>query len=513
MAQLFGLDFGTTNTLASVVVPDPRTKQPTIRLLTNLQDNKPHPSVVWYPGAKPVVGREAKGQLAELGLGVFGDIVRSPKIYLGSPSGIPVGGVTRPAINVVADLLRYIKNDALERKFQGVSFDRAVITIPVKMTGRARLELREAARDAGISIHQFIHEPLAALYGYLRGGDIGVQIANLERRLVLVFDWGGGTLDLTLCHCENGVLCQVLNVGDTEVGGDEFDRRLKTLVKRRHEETFPGTDWGRIQPSAEARLTEACEDAKIALSRRETHIVFVPDLLASEGPEKDLNVKVSRKDLEDTVGDLVKRGLSNADSLLAKLGVFKEGVEFCLATGGMVSMPAIKHGLTELFGIGRLRHPENALSLISEGAAWIAHDKVPIRLSKPIEILHADDCYVQIFDVGTQLPVEAETKSLSYAMYCVDPRDGFAKFLLARPEWPGRTAPSDRRIAYGCMNLPIHSAKQALQERLKLTVSVDENLVVSMEAISELRGAKARFEVLDLEFGLGLPNGKGGNAK
>jgi molecular chaperone DnaK len=249
MAATFGLDFGTTNSVATVIGPDPETRRVGPRVLAI--DGRPHPSVVWYSSSGTVVGRKAKDQLNELGLGVFGDIIRSPKMFLGSPVGIDVSGVTRQAIDVVADLLRFVRQDALARAFKGNTFDSAVITIPVTMRGPARAELRQAAQKAGIRIHQFVHEPLAALYGYLRAKpNFKQELASLERRLVLVFDWGGGTLDLTLCRMQDGVLTQVFNAGDNEVGGDRFDLGLRQLVRQKHEAKHPKTDWGKPQPSA-----------------------------------------------------------------------------------------------------------------------------------------------------------------------------------------------------------------------------------------------------------------------
>ena len=154
MAATFGLDFGTTNSVISVIRPDPDTMS-TLRCDVLTQGGRPHPSVVWYPGSEPVVGRHAKDQLNELGLGVFGDIVRSPKMFLGSPTGIYVGGVTRQAVDVVADVLRFLRQDALRRGFEGNPFESAVITIPVTMRGPARAELRQAAQKAG---HRTIFE-------------------------------------------------------------------------------------------------------------------------------------------------------------------------------------------------------------------------------------------------------------------------------------------------------------------------------------------------------------------
>src|SRR3990170_6871451 len=205
MAADFGVDFGTTNTVTAFVGRDPQTGRERTYVLLNRADNRPHPSVVWYRGGETIVGRQAKQQLSQLGLGVFGDIVRSPKMYLGSPSGVFVGGATRPARDIVGHILEFIREDALSRRFPNRSFTRAVMTVPVPMQGGARSELREAALKAGFQIHQFVHEPLAALYGFLRGRpDFNREITRLERRFVLVFDWGGGTLDITLCQLLSG---------------------------------------------------------------------------------------------------------------------------------------------------------------------------------------------------------------------------------------------------------------------------------------------------------------------
>jgi molecular chaperone DnaK (HSP70) len=503
MAATFGLDFGTTNSVVTVIGPDPETTRNKARVL--VQDGRPHPSVVWYSGPEPVVGRRAKDQLNDLGLGVFGDIVRSPKMFLGSPTGIFVGGVTRQAVDVVADVLRFLRKDAQSRGFQGNSFDSAVITIPVTMRGPARAELRQAAQQAGIRIHQFVHEPLAALYGYLRAKpNFRQELANLDRRLVLVFDWGGGTLDLTLCQLHDGVLTQVFNAGDADVGGDKFDLRLRQLVRQKHEAQHPSADWTRMQPSAESRLIQACEDAKIALSTRPTSALYVRDMLAVPGPEKDLRLEITKPELEGSVRDLVFQGLGKIEALLDTAGVHRGAIEFCLATGGMVSMPAIQEGLREIFGMNRLRPIENAATVISEGAAWIAHDGIGLQLAKPIELLHADNSYVEIIPTGTALPLDGKAIQSRFSMYCVDPSDGFAKFLFARPKWPKRESQSDPRLPYTHLSLDVDKHSKPLFEKLDVQVSIDHDLIAEVRAISTMRGHSKQARIHDLEFGLSV---------
>jgi len=509
MAATFGIDFGTTNSVVSVIGPDPETMQVGPRVFT--RDGRPHPSVVWYSGAEPVVGRRAKDQLNDFGLGVFGDIVRSPKIFLGSPTGIYVGGVTRQAVDVVADVLSFLRKDALSRNFKSNQFESAVITIPVTMRGPARAELRQAALKAGIRIHQFIHEPLAALYGFLRAKpNFHQELANLDRRLVLVFDWGGGTLDMTLCQLQHGVLMQIINAGDAELGGDYFDRRIRQLVRQKHEAQHPNADWSHLQPSAESRLIQACEDAKIALSSRHVTTLFVSDMLAVPGPEKDMRLEVTKPELEGAVRDLITKGLGKIEMVLDLIGVHHGAIEFCLATGGMVSMPAIQEGLREIFGMNRLRLIENASTVISEGAAWIAHDGVGLQLAKPIELLHATNTYVEVIPAGTSLPFDGKAIQRQLDMYCVDPSDGFAKFLFARPKWPGQESHADTRLTYTHLTLPVDPSSQPLFERLHVDVRIDHNLIAEICAFSLLRGEKRQVWINDLEFGLSVKGG--GNA-
>jgi molecular chaperone DnaK len=507
MAGIFGLDFGTTNSVAAFIQRNPDHKGYHANVLTDRQ-GRPHPSVVWYNGAEIVVGRQAKENMGQLGLGVFGDVVRSPKMFLGSTTGIHVGGVSRPAAEVVADILRYVKDQALQRGEEDQTFDRAVLTVPVSMDGRARLELRQAALAAGIHVHQFVHEPLAALYGHLRAQENFAEMsARMEGRLALVYDWGGGTLDLTLCRLHHGTLVQILNLGDQEVGGDKFDLELVRLAKRKHAEHDPAADWSKLQPSAEARLISQCEAAKIRLSDSDKAFLLVKDMLASAGPEKDLDITLTRQELLQATSVLVRDGLATIDRLLDTVGVPRTAVEFCLVTGGMSAMPAIREGLIQYFDAARVRTASNAVTSIAEGAAWIAHDGVRITLAKPIEVLNADDVYLPVFRSGTMLPLEGDQISEPMSLYCVDPRDQKAKLTIARNRWPGREGPADPRLPYGCLTVSVDPMADPLMERLKLVVAIDHNCVARVTVHSSLVGDHSSLEINNLEFGLKMPNG------
>ena len=122
--------------------------------------------------------------------------------------------------------------------------------------------VRDAMLQAGINVVQFVHEPLAALYAYLKDqSNLREKLAELNGKLVLVFDWGGGTLDLTVCQIAGGIATQVMNVGDNEVGGDFVDNAIRQFVIDKHFEENDIQEMPEVMPGAKAKLLEACERA------------------------------------------------------------------------------------------------------------------------------------------------------------------------------------------------------------------------------------------------------------
>jgi len=497
--MIYGLDFGTTNSLASIVV------EGKMLSLVNQDDQLPHPSVIRYNGDEVIVGRDAKNAIETTDVGVIGDFVRSPKRYLGSGEKIHVGGVARNVSDVVAEILRHVHDDARQRNIAGESFERAIMTIPVNAIGRARRDLREAALKAGIHIHQFVQEPFAALYGYLRSlPNFQRRLADLEGQNILVFDWGGGTLDLTLCKIIKGMLVQIQSKGDNTVGGDKFDDRLIRYAKNDHI-TQHGIDNDSNEfPHAEAKLIAQCETAKIGLSDRSSATIAVAHYLRSDGPGHTLEVRVTRETLVDLTKDIVDAGMKNIDELLESTGVNEASIALCVATGGMVRMPYIRERLLERFDPLRVPKIEKGDRIISEGAAWIAHDGVRLTLAKPFELLLGDDNYSTLINEKTELPIENENFAFRFNAYCVDPRDGYGKFQFARPVWPDRNLAGDPRRTYATLLVSVDEGVAPLTERLNIDVNIDHDLVATVVARSTMAGHSREREIHNLEFGLSL---------
>ena len=422
-----GFDFGTTNSLVSVISGD--------RVIDVVDESgRPYPSVVRYEGEEVIVGEEARQALEDVGIGVHGNTVRSPKFYLGQET-LNVGGVERSPVDIVAAVIRHVRAESLrsgQRQRLG-TLDRAVVTIPVNMNGPRRAALREAFAQADMSIVQFVHEPLAALYGYLRGADDpGSAIRGLMRRNVLVVDWGGGTLDLTLCRLVPGRILQLRNGGTGEVGGDEFDRVLRDEVVTRFSARngIAPTD----HPSLEARLRllQDAERAKIALSsERDRTTLYRPGYFPES--RTTLEYSLTRQELEEITRPLVTSGMREIESLLDSVGMAPAQVSRCLVVGGMAAMPSIRSRLHELFGPERVLVPDNSATLVSQGAAWIAHDSQPLVLAKRIELEMARGSRLPLLRAGTPMPFDGEVHQDRLHLYCTDPSDGSAKFPIAVP--------------------------------------------------------------------------------
>lgn len=508
---ILGLDFGTTNSLAAYVdaLGD-------VRCLTHVEDDRPHPSTVWYRAGDVIVGREARNHLDVEAEAITGSFVISPKRLLRRDSPIDVNGTLRDPRDIAAEVLKYLREDAHspQRGEQALELSRAVMTIPVDLDGDGRRRLREAARKAGIGVEQFVHEPLAALYGWLRSQtEYAKKLAELEGRRILVFDWGGGTLDLTLCLIRGRKMIQLANAGDNEVGGDYFDDLIRNRVREIHAAQHGIENITQYEtPESRTRLLASCERAKIRLSEEDSVRIAIPNYLKrDEG--RNLLITVTRDDLENWTRDLIDRGLTRIDKLLEDHQLSSREIELCLPTGGMVNVPAVRNGLVQRFG-GRVPRLENGDRIIAEGAAWVARDRLRLSLAKPIELLQPDGTFLEIVAEDHALPLENQTLPvLASQFYCVDPRDGVANFQFVRPMIVGYGARSAPRETYTVLSLKVDPTASPFIERLKISISIDHDYIVHIDGHSSGRDDHATRQIHDLEFALALPLAYSGDSK
>jgi len=496
-----GFDFGTTNSLISVIVGDRA-------IDVTDDDDLPYPSVVRYEGERIILGREAKESLDTAGVGVHGNAVRSPKFLLGEES-VHIGGVERSPIDIVTDVVSYVKREALgsvhAEQLGGVR--NAVVTIPVTMDGPRRRALRDAFTRSEIGIVQFVHEPLAALYGYIRGS---VNRDNIRRALtnrnILVVDWGGGTLDLTLCRIEESRIVQIRNGGSSEIGGDKFDEAIRDEVIGRFFKIVDLPSSIEIHPDARLQLLHDAEEIKKALSDREWATFYRPNFFRNS--DTTLEYKLTRGEMEEIVRPMVSAGIKEIEALLDSVSVGPAQVSMCLVVGGMATMPAIQGRLHEIFGPQRVEIPSNSATLVSQGAAWIAHDSQPLVTSKPIELQLARGSYLTLVEAGSEMPSEGKTRRQHINLFCTDPTDGIAKVSLYTPQRvSAQPQAGEPRAAIGHLTVRVDPKARPFAERLEVDAVIDDDLILHIVASSSDVGDQADFWFHNLEFGLEFPGG------
>jgi molecular chaperone DnaK len=220
---------------------------------------------------------------------------------------------------------------------------RAVVTVPAYFDDAQRQATRDAGQIAGLDVIRILNEPTAAALAY------GVHRHAEGRRLIAVFDLGGGTFDVSIMSVDNGIFEVLATGGDTALGGEDWDRRLQERIV---DEVF---DQYRIDltgiPMAMSRLREACETAKKALSVDRETVIQLP-FLANDQHGAPINYEkpISRETVEQLTKDLLDRLEAPCVRALADAGLAATDIEDILLVGGMTRWPAVQDTVERIFG-------------------------------------------------------------------------------------------------------------------------------------------------------------------
>jgi molecular chaperone DnaK (HSP70) len=381
-----GIDFGTTN---SVAARCDTSKRP----LPLTQGGRPHPSVVWYRlDGSVVVGQDAKaninGKSGEIGNAFFSSIKRK----LGTDPELDLFGEPRRPSQVAAEILKHLRWHARETYHHDVR--EAVVTVPVYFSGLARRELRNAANLAGIYIKTFVHEPFAAVVGHCYATGGRSRLEALEGKRFLVFDWGGGTLDVTLAEVEAGNISELETGGISDRAGDHFDGELRHhCLSRSAARNGLAVDDCNDRHARDRFLLE-CETRKIELSAKEETAVLLAQAYRSraDGRSFSINEKITRAEFEDLIKNDVTLALKEVDRVLEKAGISAAQVHQVLLIGGSSNLPLLQHEMVKRFG-NRIVRVSNADTIIAEGASVIDAEGLQPILARTIGIGLADGAF------------------------------------------------------------------------------------------------------------------------
>lgn len=350
MAKAIGIDLGTTNSCMAFVEGG----EPAV--IPNAEGNRTTPSVVAIKDGERLVGVAAKRQAVTNPE----NTIFSSKRFVGHthseikkeadamPFEVKSGKESRATIvmngkehmpqEISAMVLQKMKKDA--EAYIGSTVDKAVITVPAYFNDSQRQATKEAGEIAGLEVLRIINEPTAAALAY--GLDKG------QDQKIIVYDFGGGTFDVSVLELGDGVFEVVATNGDTHLGGDDFDQKVIEWLAEEFKK-----DQG-IDLSGDAvamqRLKEAAEKAKIELSSATETDINLPFITADNTGPKHLNIKLSRGKFEALVSDLVERTIGPCEQALKDAKISKGDIDEVVLVGGMTRMPAIQEKVQELFG-------------------------------------------------------------------------------------------------------------------------------------------------------------------
>ncbi len=367
MSKIIGIDLGTTNSCVSVMEGN----EPVV--IPNSEGKRTTPSVVAFvEGGERKVGDPAKRQAVTNPT----KTVYSIKRFMGNkysesereagrvPYEVVKGDNDTPRVKIddrlytpqeiSAMVLQKMKKTAEDYLGQDVS--EAVITVPAYFNDAQRQATKEAGEIAGLKVRRIINEPTAAALAY------GLDKANDDKKIV-VFDFGGGTHDVSILELGDGVFEVLATDGDTHLGGDDVDEKIINWLA----EEFKADENMdlRQDPMALQRLKEAAEKAKIELSSTTSTEINLPYITATASGPKHLVRTLSRAKFEQLIDDLVKRTIEPCQTALKNADLSTSDIDEVILVGGSTRIPAIQEAVEKFFGKAPSKgvNPDEVVSL------------------------------------------------------------------------------------------------------------------------------------------------------
>ena len=353
MARAVGIDLGTTNSAVSVLEGG----EPTV--IANAEGFRTTPSIVAFTkDGEVLVGETAKRQAVTN----VDRTIASVKRHMGTTWNFDVDGKKYTAQELSARILGKLKRDA--ETYLGEPVTDAVITVPAYFNDAERQATKEAGEIAGLNVLRIINEPTAAALAY--GLDKGK-----EDELILVFDLGGGTFDVSLLEVGKDDGFSTIQVkatsGDNRLGGDDWDQRLVDHLVKKFKETT-GVDVAKDKIALQ-RLKEAAEQAKKELSQSMSTNVQLPYLSLTENGPANLDETITRAQFEKLTNDLLERTRKPFNDVIKEAGVKVADIAHVILVGGSTRMPQVAELVKSLTGGREANKGVNPDEVVAVGAS------------------------------------------------------------------------------------------------------------------------------------------------
>ena len=352
MSKIIGIDLGTTNSCVAVMEGG----KPTV--IPNSEGGRTTPSVVGFTkDGEILVGQLAKHQLVTNPM----NTVYSVKRFMGRKVNEVKTEESEVSFKIKADskgevvieipnqkkdftpqeisafILKKMKETAEE--YLGTKVEKAVITVPAYFNDAQRQATKDAGKIAGLEVERIINEPTAAALSY------GLEKKKDEK--IAVYDFGGGTFDISILEIGEGVVEVLSTNGDTHLGGDDFDKRIIDWIVSEFKKS-DGIDISK-DPMAMQRIREAAEKAKVELSGTQSTNINIPYITADSSGPKHLSLNLSRSEFNRMIDDLIERSITPCKSAMkdAKLDVSE--IDEIILVGGSTRVPAVQEAVKNFF--------------------------------------------------------------------------------------------------------------------------------------------------------------------
>tara|TARA_R110002049_G_scaffold306635_1_gene505451 strand:+ start:28609 stop:30516 length:1908 start_codon:yes stop_codon:yes gene_type:complete len=367
MSKIIGIDLGTTNSCVSVMEGN----EPVV--IPNAEGKRTTPSVIAFvEGGEIKVGDPAKRQAVTNPT----KTVYSIKRFMGNkyseskkeaervPYKVVKGDNDTPRVDIdgrlytpqelSAMILQKMKKTAED--YLGTTVSEAVITVPAYFNDSQRQATKEAGEIAGLKVRRIINEPTAAALAY------GLDKKGQDQKIV-VFDFGGGTHDVSILELGDGVFEVLSTDGDTHLGGDDVDEKIINWLADEFN-AEEGMDL-RKDPMSLQRLKEAAEKAKIELSSSAQTEINLPYITATASGPKHLVRTLTKAKFEQLIDDLVKRTIEPCQAALKAAGLSKSDIDEVILVGGSTRIPAVQAAVEKFFGKAPSKgvNPDEVVSL------------------------------------------------------------------------------------------------------------------------------------------------------
>ena len=352
--KIIGIDLGTSNSAASVLVGGKPTTIPSAEGAS--QYGKSFPSYVAFTDeGQMLVGEPARRQAVTNPENTISAIKRS----MGTDHKVTVNGKQYSPQEISAFILQKIKKDA--ETFLGEPVEKAVITVPAYFDDNQRTATKDAGTIAGLDVVRLVNEPTAASLAY------GLDKSEEDDMNIMVYDLGGGTLDVTIMEFGGGVFEVRSTSGDTQLGGTDMDNVLLKYLA----DEFKAKEGIDLMDNDQAvqRLREAAEKAKIELSTTTTTEVNLPFIaMGSDGTPKNLIITLTRAKLEELVDSIVEKSGKPMQQALDDAKMSKSDIDKIILVGGPTRMPIVQQYVEKFIG-KPIERGIDPMECVSMGAA------------------------------------------------------------------------------------------------------------------------------------------------